>query len=124
MNSNRFVKTNIFEHSVTGTLADRQQYTQFVGTVHVMKAVFSHMVLTFCPRNVEAQKFSVLVAREHHLNPTEVRGVRKLLERRKLPLLSIRESCAQGAATLATSSPLVAIATSLLWLLICWRVVN
>ncbi|XP_058797167.1 uncharacterized protein LOC131667634 [Phymastichus coffea] len=107
-----------------GTLADRHQYTQFVGTVHVMKAVGTHMVLTFCPRNVEAQKFTVLVSRTHHLHVTEVRGVRDLLRRRKLPLLSIRESCAQGTATIAFSSPIVAMVTSILWLLLCRRVFN
>ncbi|XP_016841807.1 uncharacterized protein LOC100680067 isoform X2 [Nasonia vitripennis] len=81
-----------------GTLADKPTYKQFVGTVHVMKAVASHMVLTFCTRDTQGQRFSVLVAREHKLPKIELQGVHKLLERRKLQLLNIRESCTNGSA--------------------------
>ena len=84
--------------TVAGTLADKASYKQFVGSVHVMKAVALHMVLTFCARNTDGQRFSVLLGREHKLPKSDLRGINKLLERRNLQLLSVRESCAAGAS--------------------------
>jgi hypothetical protein len=83
-----------------GSLADKPSYKQFVGIVHIMKAVASHMIITFCTSNIDNQKFSVLVGREYKLPKTDLRGVHKLLERRNLQLINIRESCVYGSTTL------------------------
>ncbi|KAL0107864.1 hypothetical protein PUN28_014852 [Cardiocondyla obscurior] len=84
--------------SQNGTLTEKQNYMQFFGSVHVMKAVASDMVLTFCSRNPNNQLYSLLLSREHILPKSDKRGVHKLLERRKLNLVSIRETCVNGAA--------------------------
>ncbi|XP_014471892.1 PREDICTED: uncharacterized protein LOC106742983 [Dinoponera quadriceps] len=81
-----------------GTLAEKQ-YNQFVGTVHVMKAVASDMVLTFCSRPPNSQLYSLLLAREHTLQKSDKRGVHNLLGRRGLKIVSIRETCVNGGAT-------------------------
>ncbi|XP_032675858.1 uncharacterized protein LOC116846304 [Odontomachus brunneus] len=82
-----------------GTLAEKN-YNQFVGTVHVMKAVASDMVLTFCSRNPgNIQLYSLLLSREHTLQKSDKRGVHNLLGRRSLKIVSIRETCMNGGAT-------------------------
>ncbi|XP_066581361.1 uncharacterized protein [Prorops nasuta] len=78
-----------------GSLVERQ-YTQFNGTVHVMKAVSSDMVLTFCARQPN-QFYSLLLGREHTLEKSNVRGVHNLLRRRGLDIISLRETCINGA---------------------------
>ncbi|XP_076238373.1 uncharacterized protein LOC143181711 [Calliopsis andreniformis] len=75
-----------------GTLTQKQ-YKQFSGSVHVMKAVASDMVLTFCSRSPDNQLFSLLLSREHILQKSDKRGVHNLLGRRGLKIISIRESC-------------------------------
>ncbi|XP_011688028.1 PREDICTED: uncharacterized protein LOC105450079 [Wasmannia auropunctata] len=84
--------------SQNGTLAERSKYMQFVGTVHVMKAVASDMVLTFCSRNPNNQLYSLLLSREHTLQQSDKRGVHNLLARRGLKNVSIRETCVNGGA--------------------------
>ncbi|XP_012521471.1 uncharacterized protein LOC105827844 [Monomorium pharaonis] len=84
--------------SQNGTLADRQKYMQFYGSVHVMKAVASDMVLTFCSRNPNNQLYSLLLSREHTLQKSDKRGVHNLLARRGLKIVSIRETCVYGGA--------------------------
>jgi hypothetical protein len=79
-------------------LAERQKYMQFTGTVHVMKAVASDMVLTFCSRNPNNQLYSLLLSREHILQKSDKRGVHNLLSRRGLKIMSIRETCMNGGA--------------------------
>ncbi|XP_011497241.1 PREDICTED: uncharacterized protein LOC105361687 [Ceratosolen solmsi marchali] len=80
-----------------GSLANKPSYNQFIGTVHVMKAVASHMIITFCTCNVDDQKFSILLGRKYKLPKTDLLGMHKLLERRNLHLLSIRKSCSYGS---------------------------
>lgn len=80
-----------------GTLTEKQ-YNQFVGTVHVMKAVASDMVLTFCSRSPNSQLYSVLLSREHTLQKSDKRGVHNLLGRRGLKIVSIRETCVNGGS--------------------------
>ena len=81
----------------TGTLVARQ-YNQFAGNVHVMKAVASDMVLTFCSRSPDNQLYSLLLSREHILQKSDKRGVHNLLARRGLKIVSIRETCMNNAA--------------------------
>ncbi|XP_003700165.1 uncharacterized protein LOC100883979 [Megachile rotundata] len=79
-----------------GTLVQKQ-YTQFTGSVHVMKAVASDMVLTFCAASPDNQLYSLLLAREHILQKSDKRGVHNLLTRRGLKIASIRETCMNSA---------------------------
>ncbi|CAD1477162.1 unnamed protein product [Heterotrigona itama] len=80
-----------------GTLVERQ-YNQFAGNVHVMKAVASDMVLTFCSRSPDNQLYSLLLSREHILQKNDKRGVHNLLIRRGLKIINIRETCMNNAA--------------------------
>ncbi|XP_043526508.1 uncharacterized protein LOC122537425 [Frieseomelitta varia] len=80
-----------------GTLVARQ-YNQFAGNVHVMKAVASDMVLTFCSRSPDNQLYSLLLSREHILQKSDKRGVHNLLARRGLKIVGIRETCMNNAA--------------------------
>lgn len=80
-----------------GTLT-RRQYNQFSGNVHVMKAVASDMVLTFCSRSPDNQLYSLLLSRHHVLQKSDKRGVHNLLGRRGLKIVSIRETCMNSAA--------------------------
>lgn len=89
-----------------GTLVERQ-YKQFTGSVHVMKAVSSDMVLTFCSRSPDSQLYSLLLAREHILQKSDKRGVHNLLGRRGLKIVSIRETCMNGAGSRRGPSDLV-----------------
>ncbi|XP_011879884.1 PREDICTED: uncharacterized protein LOC105568659 [Vollenhovia emeryi] len=82
--------------SQNGTLAERHSYQQFAGNVHVMKAVASDMVLTFCSRSPNSQLYSLLLSREHTLQKSDKRGVHNLLSRRGLKIISIRETCVNG----------------------------
>ncbi|KYN08544.1 hypothetical protein ALC62_00528 [Cyphomyrmex costatus] len=87
-----------------GTLAQRPTYMQFSGSVHVMKAVASDMVLTFCSRSPNTQLYSLLLSREHTLQKSDKRGVHNLLARRGLKIIGIREACANGGARSRRSS--------------------
>ncbi|KOC61366.1 hypothetical protein WH47_06043, partial [Habropoda laboriosa] len=80
-----------------GTLV-KMVYNQFTGNVHVMKAVASNMVLTFCSRSPDNQLYSLLLSREHILQLSDKRGVHNLLSRRGLKIVSIRETCMNNAA--------------------------
>ena len=82
----------------TGTLMVARQYNQFAGNVHVMKAVASDMVLTFCSRSPDNQLYSLLLSREHILQKSDKRGVHNLLGRRGLKIVNIRETCMNNAA--------------------------
>lgn len=48
-------------------------YTQFTGTVQVMKAVGSHLVLTFCQTIPKGHLFSIIVSRKPNTLTHEVR---------------------------------------------------
>ncbi|KAK2579659.1 hypothetical protein KPH14_011583 [Odynerus spinipes] len=103
-----------------GTLAEKQ-YKQFTGIVHVMKAVASDMVLTFCSRSPQSQLYSLLLSREHTLGEPDRRGVHNLLGRRGLKILTIRETCMNGGAgwrrptvDLVASSTLLALLSSVI----------
>ncbi|KAF7402694.1 hypothetical protein HZH66_004961 [Vespula vulgaris] len=99
-----------------GTLTEKK-YTQFVGCVHVMKAVASDMVLTFCSRGPESQLYSLLLSREHTLSEADRRGVHNLLGRRGLKIVGIRETCMNGAAGWRRATIDLVASTTLLALL-------
>lgn len=48
-------------------------YTQFTGTVQVMKAVGNHLVLTFCQTIPTQELFSVILSRKPNTLNHEVR---------------------------------------------------
>ncbi|XP_051164228.1 uncharacterized protein LOC127283417 isoform X2 [Leptopilina boulardi] len=98
-----FWTTNIKQN---GTLVD-YNYLQFVGKVYVMKAVATHMVLTFCSSSTDQHPgllYSVLMSRNHILNIDDINGVHKLLNRRELKLSKIKKSCANGGANIQRSN--------------------
>jgi len=41
-------------------------YSQFTGTVQVMKAVGNHLVLTFCETLPKSQMFTIILTRKLH----------------------------------------------------------
>lgn len=63
-----------------------------------MKAVRSHMVLTFCSR-VHHSMYSVLMSRSRRLQHSEVRGVNNMLTRRNLLQGQVKEMCKGAAAS-------------------------
>ncbi|PSN54005.1 hypothetical protein C0J52_10159 [Blattella germanica] len=77
-----------------------------------MKAVSSHMVLTFCSRT-DDEVYSILMSRTRRLLPNEVKGVNSMLERRGLPRGHIEEMCKGAAAPTATSMGCLTTATVL-----------
>lgn len=76
----------------TGSMLEKQ-YSQFAGTIQVMKAVGNHLVLTFCHQVPDRQLFSILLAREPRLSYQEIQGVHSLLTRRDLNIGNIRKVC-------------------------------
>ncbi|XP_069678698.1 uncharacterized protein [Periplaneta americana] len=100
--------------SQNGSLVERYN-VRFSGTVQVMKAVSSHMVLTFCARGHQ-KMFSVLMSRTKRLHHTDVRGVNNMLKRRGLPRGLVKEMC-RGAAPAPRLAAAAASAAVLLVLL-------
>lgn len=54
-----------------GTMLDLP-YSQFTGTVQVMKAVGNHLVLTFCETLPKSQMFTIILTRKPHLLSRDV----------------------------------------------------
>jgi hypothetical protein len=101
-----------------GSLADKYN-VQFSGTVHVMKAVSSHVVLTFCSRP-DLKMYTVLMSRTKRLPHTEVRGVNNLLVRRRhLGGGHFKEMC-KGAAASTTRS-LAVLSLLVVHFVSCWH---
>jgi len=46
-----------------GSLVTLNKYTQFSGTVQVVKAVNDHLVLTFCGNDVKSSLYTVVLTR-------------------------------------------------------------
>ncbi|KAF7997700.1 hypothetical protein HCN44_008873 [Aphidius gifuensis] len=89
-----------------GTLTE-QPYTQFVGTVHVMKVVVHHLVLTFCSQSPGVNLYSVILSREHILPKNQITGIHGLLERRQLQTTSILTACAKGTASTLSGTSMI-----------------
>uniref|UniRef100_A0A1B6GM67 Lipocalin/cytosolic fatty-acid binding domain-containing protein n=1 Tax=Cuerna arida TaxID=1464854 RepID=A0A1B6GM67_9HEMI len=93
----------------SGTMVDNE-YEHFRGTAQVMKAVQSHMVLTFCSPN--ERHFSIILARRNYLSLEETRGVHKQLTRVNLPLVAVQSYCRSAGVT-ATPSALLGVLLAL-----------
>lgn len=48
----------------SGSMVNDMQYTQFFGTIQVMKAVGNQLVLTFCQNGLKNQLYSVILSRK------------------------------------------------------------
>ncbi|KAL1449995.1 hypothetical protein WDU94_002458 [Cyamophila willieti] len=83
------------------TQIPEKPYTQFAGTVQVMKAVQSHIVLTFCSPN--SQLYSAVLARSTPLLRSDLRGIHMMLQRRGLQNMAFTETCRALASTLSSS---------------------
>ncbi|XP_046745860.1 uncharacterized protein LOC124411051 [Diprion similis] len=86
------------EGQQNGTLLTHK-YVQFAGSVQVVKATGSRMVLTFCsavspPGDEETrQLFSFILSREHRLQESFAIRVQNLLARHGLTVESVKETC-------------------------------
>ncbi|XP_017049695.1 uncharacterized protein LOC108093862 [Drosophila ficusphila] len=77
-----------------GSLVAMNTYTQFTGTVQVVKAVNDHLVLTFCGNDVKSSIYTVVLSRNRMgLSSDELRSIRNLLSRRGLYTETIRKVC-------------------------------
>ncbi|XP_022213822.2 uncharacterized protein LOC111068575 [Drosophila obscura] len=98
-----------------GSLVTLNSYTQFTGTVQVVKAVNDHLVLTFCGNDVKSSIYTVVLSRNRlGLSADELRSIRNLLSRRGLYTETIRKVC-NGCGQLGGS-----IISVLLLLLLVW----
>lgn len=73
------------------------QYDYFAGTVQVLKAVGSHMVLTFCYQMPDKQMFSVVLSREHKLTNSDIHGLHNLFTRKGIETYKIKKVCVSSS---------------------------
>uniref|UniRef100_A0A1B6LU15 Lipocalin/cytosolic fatty-acid binding domain-containing protein n=1 Tax=Graphocephala atropunctata TaxID=36148 RepID=A0A1B6LU15_9HEMI len=92
----------------SGTMVDNA-YEHFSGTAQVMKAVQSHMVLTFC--SPHERHFSIILARNKYLSHEEIRGVHKQLNRVNLPLVAVQGYCRNSGVSTNPSTLLAVLLT-------------
>ncbi|XP_034841446.1 uncharacterized protein [Maniola hyperantus] len=96
-----------------GSLAARQHYQQFTGTVQVLKAVKDHLVLNFCQpasNGAPPQLYSVLFSRQPGTMPQwAINAVHNLLQNKNLSIASRRMVCGNGA-----SKPILSLYFSLI----------
>lgn len=101
-----------------GSLVTLNTYTQFTGTVQVVKAVNDHLVLTFCGNDVKSSIYTVVLTRNRlGLSLDELRSIRNLLSRRGLYTETIRKVC-NGCGRLGGS--LFALSAVLLVARLAW----
>ncbi|XP_011303971.1 uncharacterized protein [Fopius arisanus] len=93
-----------------GTLTEdpNKNYSQFKGTVHVMKAVMQEMLLTFCSGYQGNQFYSILLGRQHKLE-RGTKSIHELLEHRKIMISSVQSTCAKGTGASIQGSNTVVI---------------
>lgn len=71
MNEHSIERVRFFDIFLAGSSLRRHpQHAHFVGTVQVMKAVGTHLVLTFCEQNNEI--FTIILFREKNVKAQEV----------------------------------------------------
>ncbi|ALC44004.1 CG32032 [Drosophila busckii] len=86
-----------------GSLVNLNTYSQFSGTVQVVKAVNDHLVLTFCGNDVKSSIYTLVLTRNRlGLSSDELRSIRNMLFRRGLSTETIRKVC-NGASGLQLS---------------------
>lgn len=71
-------------------------YIQFTGTVQVMMAVETHMVLTFCTTTADNRKYSIILSKDRYLPERDINNIRELLKLRGLSNVITQESCANS----------------------------
>lgn len=71
-----------------------RRFDHLAGTIQVLKAVGTHMVLVFCYRMPEKRLYTLLVSREQNLSQIEIHGVHNLLMRRELSTINAKKLCA------------------------------
>ncbi|XP_037817738.1 uncharacterized protein LOC119607727 [Lucilia sericata] len=107
--------TNVGEQR--GSMVALNKYSQFTGTVQVVKAVSDHLVLTFCSSDLHHSIYTIVLSREPQgLSQDIIRSIRNLLSRRGLYTESIRQVCMKSSAFTQRSSLSTAL---LLLVLIC-----
>lgn len=74
------------------------QFNHFAGTIMVLKAVGSHLVLTFCYQMPDKKLYTVVLGREHNLTSVDIHGVHNLLIRKGLDIVKSRKVCALNAS--------------------------
>lgn len=75
-------------------------YSQFTGTVQVIKAVHSQLVLTFCSSLPDTQLFTIILSRvPNELTKEDLIGVKRILTNRKLRTVPSRKVCQNGASS-------------------------
>ncbi|CAH0558180.1 unnamed protein product [Brassicogethes aeneus] len=89
------------------------QFSHFAGTIQVLKAVGSHLLLTFCHQLPDRQLYSILLARENKLSHIETFGVHSLLHRRGLTATAVKKVCS-GSENFSAKSGLFVLFFSLL----------
>ncbi|EDW80141.2 uncharacterized protein Dwil_GK23676 [Drosophila willistoni] len=100
-----------------GSLILHNSYTQFSGTVQVVKAVNDHLVLTFCGSDVKSSIYTVVLSRNRlGLTADEIRSIRNLLSRRGLYTETIRKVC--NSCSKLGAGGLITVFASLLLLLL------
>lgn len=76
----------------------QKSYSHFTGTIQVLKAINTQLVLTFCQSLQDSQLFSVVLSRQPMgLSPEENQSIRNLLRRRNLSTVSVRKVCYNGS---------------------------
>lgn len=80
-----------------GSLTDNEQYPyrQFAGTVQVMRAVSTDMVLTFC--SPQTHHYSMVMSRNRTMSDEKLHSLNRMLQERGLLFANTRVACRGGA---------------------------
>lgn len=95
---------NLFFFFFSDTMLEPNYEINFNGVIQVMKAVGTHVVLTFCIRQskFESELFSALLTREfERIPPGTMISVNRMLERRKLEPVFIKRTCSGASKTVS-----------------------
>ncbi|CAH0387215.1 unnamed protein product [Bemisia tabaci] len=106
--------------SQNGSMVTETNYQQFAGTVQVLKASTTQAILTFC--SPKSQKFSVVLAREHHVPRAQLRGLNLFIQRKNLTLQEIKEACRNSGSSVIPGYTAFAVILVALFMVLIWRV--
>ncbi|XP_050309944.1 uncharacterized protein LOC126745923 [Anthonomus grandis grandis] len=73
----------------------------FAGNVQILKAVGSHMVLTFCDGR-HRYLYTLILARQRFLSRKELIGIHNLISRQKLSTFSVEKFCSSSNSLFAS----------------------
>lgn len=104
--------------SQNGSLTNNQEYPyqQFAGTVQVMRAVGTDMVLTFCSPG--SHHYSMVMSRNKTMDDRGLHSLNQMLQDRGLRLVNTRVACRGGANGGSQASVGLGLAAALLLLLL------